>query len=144
MENEQIKSDNKSLNIIEKPVYYGQKGRALVWYYRYYSAYNMAQIIDGEQVTEEEYKKAFNILKSCIYYALADAHKWERDNTFERYANSEQSKQDGARLDKRREKLQQSLNRYGLEMVNFGLYPTICDKETHQRTGRNIALYYFN
>lgn len=44
MKNEQIKSDNKSLNIIEKPVYYGQKGRALIWYYRYYSAYNMAQI----------------------------------------------------------------------------------------------------
>lgn len=144
MKNEQIKSDNKSLNIIEKPVYYGQKGRALIWYYHYYSAYNMAQIIDGEQVTEQEYNKAFNMLKSCILYALADAHKWERDNTSEKYANSEQSKQDGARLDQRREKLQKQLNRYGLEMVNFGLYPTICDKETHQRTKHNIALYYFD
>lgn len=144
MTQEQKNNINEQQNIIEKPVYYGQKGRALVWYYRYTSAYNMAKIIDGEQVTEKEYKKAFNILKSCTYYALADAHKWERDNTSEKYANSEQSKQDGARLDKRREKLQQQLNRYGLEMVNFWLYPTICDKSTHQRTHRNIDLYYFN
>lgn len=144
MKNEQKNNINKQQNIIEKPVYYGQKGRALVWYYRYLSAYNMAAIIDGEQVTEQEYNKAFNILKSCIYYALADAHKWERDNTFARYANSEQSKKDGARLDKRCEKLQQQLKRYGLEMVYFGLYPTICDCGTHQRTKHNIALYYFD
>ena len=144
MKNEQIKSDNKSLNIIEKPVYYGQKGRALVWYYRYISAYNMAQIIDGEQVTEQEYSKAFSILKSCIFYALAYAHKWERDNTSMTYANSEQSKQDDARLEKRYNKLQIELSRYGLHMVYFGLYPTICDINTHQRTKHNIDLYYFN
>lgn len=144
MKNEQKNNINEQQNIIAKPVYYGQSGRACVWYYRCLSAYNMAKIIDGEQVTEQEYNKAFNILKSCIYYALADARKWERDNTSEKYANSEQSKQDGARLDKRREKLQQQLNRYGLEMVNFGLYPTICDKSTHQRARENIALYYLD
>lgn len=131
-------------NLVERPTCYGQKGRALTWFYRYISAYNMAAIIDGEEVTEEENEKAFNLLKKCTNYALASAHQWERSNTSERYANSEQCQKDKKRLDKKRSELNEQLNRYGLTLNNFGLYPTICDCETLQPTRHNIGLYFFS
>ena len=135
--------NNTEKNLQPKPVYYGQKGRALVWYWRAVSAYEMAARLEPDGVTVDGYEAAAKLLDSCRRYALADARKWEADNTYERYANSEQSKKDGERLDARRERLQKRLAAYGLELVNFGLYPTICDKgETCTRS--NISLNFFN
>ena len=142
-EKEKKKMNNTEKELQPKPVYYGQKGRALVWYWRAVSAYEMAARIEPDGVTVDGYEAAAKLLDSCRRYALADARKWEADNTSERYANSEQSKKDGERLDARRERLQKRLAAYGLQMVNFGLYPTICDKgETYTRS--NINLNFFN
>lgn len=141
------KQNEQTKEIVDRPVYYGQKGRALVWYWRACSAYNLASIIDGEQVTREEYDKASKLLDSCQRYALANARQSERDSTYENYANSKQREADENRLNRRREKLQKQLARYGLWLNNFGLYPTICynDEERKNKSpNQTIKLYYFD
>ena len=116
------------------------KGRAVVWYRRYCSAWDLASIIDGENVTETEYNAALALLDSVQRYALADADQWERENSSERYANSAYCKQREKQLDARRERLQARLARYGLHLVNYGLYPTIVDKERNTK----YFLHYFD
>lgn len=148
--NQSSNHTTEAREIISRPSYYGQKGRALVWYWRALAAYNLAAIIDGEEVTREEYEAARKLLDSCQRYALADAHQWERANSSERYANSRYCADDEARLNRRREALQKRLARYGLAMHNYGLYPEIVkvDEEsnkTHLYTRANgVALYYFD
>lgn len=120
---------------------HGQKGRALVWYWRACSAYDLAERKTGaEKVTESDYNAAADLLKRVTRYALADAHQWERANTFERYANSQACEDDEKRLQARRERLQKELNAYGVKMVNYGLYPSIIDGD-----GRDLgALHFFD
>lgn len=101
--------------------------RAEVWHWRYCSAWDLASIIDGEKVTKTEYNAALALLDSCQRYALADAAEWERENSSERYCNSAYHKQREKQLDARRERLQKRLARYGLKLVNYGLYPSIVD-----------------
>ena len=117
------------------------KGRALTWHYRHCSAWDLAAIACGpDRVTETEYNDAIKLLDSVQRYALADANEWERENSSERYCNSEYHKERERQLDARRERLQKRLGRYGLKMVNYGLYPTIVDE-----TGRNMyMLHYFD
>lgn len=129
---------------ITRPTYNGPtppRGAALVWFWRACSAYNLAARITGaDKVTQSEYNAARKILDSVQRYALADARQWERANTSERYANSETAREDEKRLTARREKLAAGLARYGVRLVNFGLYPSIIDED-----GRDLyALHFFN
>jgi hypothetical protein len=116
------------------------KGRSLVWYWRYCSAWDLASIIEGEKVTEEEYNEALKLLDSVQRYALADASEWERENSSEWYCNSTYHKERERQLDARRERLQKRLSRYGLKMVNYGLYPTIVDQDNNAKH----MLHYFD
>lgn len=126
---------------MERPTYYGQKGRALVWYWRACSAYGLAERKTGAgKVTESDYNAASDLLKRVTRYALASAHQWEWANNSERYGNSEQAREDEKRLDRRRERLQAELKAYGVKMVNYGLYPSIIDEDRHDLN----ALHFFN
>lgn len=127
--------------ISTKPEYYGQTGRALVWYQRHLAAYRLAQrVCKPDAVTEGEKAQAMDLLNSVVRYALKDARQWERANTFERYANSRQCKEDEARNDRTREKLQKRLARYGVKLENYGLYPATVDINTKENLH---LLYYF-
>lgn len=126
--------------ITTKPEYYGQTGRALVWYQRHRAAYQLAQrVCEPDAVTEGEKAQAMDLLNSVVRYALKDARQWERANTFERYANSRQCKEDEARNDRTREKLQKRLARYGVKLENYGLYPSTVDASN----GENLYLLYY-
>ena len=111
-----------------------------VWFRRNCSAWDLASIVCGENVTEDEYNEAAKLLDSCQRYALADAAEWERENNSEWYCNSEYHKTREAQLDARRNKLQGRLARYGLRMVNYGLYPTIVDSNNTDK----YMLHYFD
>lgn len=120
------------------PVYYGQKGRDLVKYWRACNSYKLAE--RQGTPTAERVERATILYHKLIRYALADAHQWEYENTSERYANSKQVEIDRARLDKRRATLEKELSAYNLKLHNYGLYPSIIDGEGHQV----ITLYYLN
>lgn len=139
-------AEKREIEIVDRPVYYGQKGRALVWYYRALSAYNLAARIDGEQVSREEYDAAAKLLDSCQRFALADAHQWEYVNSSCEYCNSERRKEDERRLNARREALQKRLARYGIKMEYFGLYPSLCYTDPARKYERvfGVSLYYFD
>lgn len=145
----EVVEDPAPADIVERPTYYGQKGRDLVWFWRAQSAYNLAAMIDGENVTREEYEAARKLLDSCQRYALADAAQWGRANTYEHYANSEQCKQDEKRLDERRARLNGRLSRYGVMMFNYGLFPEIVkiDEEGKKTNcysrADGVALHFF-
>lgn len=127
-------------NYIERPVWNPAiKGRAIVWHWRYCSAWDLASMIDGENVTQEEYTAALKLLDSVQRYALADAAEWERENSSERYCNSAYHQQREKQLDARRDRLQKKPGRYGLMMINYGLYPSLvdCEDRTHN------LLHYF-
>ena len=114
--------------------------RAEVWFYRYRSAWDLASIVCGDLVSEEEYAEALKLLDSVQRYALADAAEWERENSSERYYNSQCHKNRERQLNARRDRLQAKLSRYGLKMVNYGLYPTIVNE-----SGSNMyMLHYFD
>jgi hypothetical protein len=127
---------------IDRPVWNPAiKGRrAETWHWRYVSAWDLASIIDGQEVTETEYNAALALLDSIQRYALADAAEWERENSSERYCNSEYHKQRVKQLDKRRAGLQKRLQRYGLRLVNYGLYPSIVDAAGNSKH----FLHYFD
>lgn len=127
---------------IDRPVWSPAiKGRrAETWHYRYCSAWDLASIIDGERVTETEYNAALALLDSVQRYALADAAEWERENSSERYCNSAYHKQREKQLDARRERLKKRLERYGLQLVNYGLYPSIVDSNGNNK----YFLHYFD
>ena len=128
-------------NFIDRPVWNKAiKGRAIVWHRRYCSAWDLASIIDGEKVTEIEYNAALKLLDSIQRYALADATEWERENSSERYYNSAYHKQREKQLNARRERLQASLQRYNLKLVNYGLYPSIVDQAGNEK----YLLHYFD
>jgi hypothetical protein len=128
-------------NYISRPEWNNAiKGRSLVWYWRYCSAWDLASILEGEKVTEEEYNEALKLLDSVQRYALADASEWEKENSSEWYCNSTYHKERERQLDARRERLQKRLSRYGLKMVNYGLYPTIVDQDNNAKH----MLHYFD
>jgi hypothetical protein len=128
-------------NYIMRPVWNPAiKGRAETWHWRYCSAWDLASIIDGEKVTETEYNAALALLDSVQRYALADAREWERENSSERYCNSAYHKEREIQLDARRERLQKRLARYGLRLVNYGLYPSIVDSDQNTKH----FLHYFD
>lgn len=114
--------------------------RAEVWFRRYRSAWELASIVCGWRVTEEEYAAALKLLDSVQRYALADAAEWERENSSEWYCNSSHHKERERQLDARRERLQARLARYGLKMENYGLYPTI----VNSRGSNMYMLHYFD
>ena len=131
-----------SITIIDRPVWSAaiRGHRAEVWFRRSCSAWDLAHIVCGDQVTQEEFTAAAKLLDSCQRYALADAAEWERENSSERYCNSQYHKDRERQLDARRERLQARLARYGLKMVNYGLYPNI-----ENESGRNMyMLHYFD
>ena len=127
---------------IDRPVWSPAiKGRrAETWHHRYCSAWDLASIIDGEKVTETEYNAALALLDSVQRYALADAAEWERENSSERYCNSSYHKQREKQLDARRERLKKRLERYGLQLINYGLYPSIVDSNGNNK----YFLHYFD
>lgn len=120
------------------------KGRAIIWYRRECSAYDLAKRITGENVTETEYNAAFNLLNRIQRYALADAAQWERANTYERYCNSQSCKDDENRLNNRRIKLEKELSRYNVKLINYGLYPSIVATENDGYERDLYALHYFD
>lgn len=121
-----------------RPVYYGQKGRSLVHYWRALNCYKLAE--RKGTPTAEAVERATALYNKLIRYALADAHQWEWENTSERYANSKQAESDRARLDKRRARLEKELSGYGLRLKNYGLYPSIIDSDDRHE----IELVYFD
>lgn len=120
-----------NVNYVERPVWSDaiRGKRAEVWFHRFRSAWDLASIVCGEHVTEEEYEEAKKLLDSIQRYALADAAEWERENSSERYCNSQCHKERVKKLDARRERLQKHLARYGLKMENYGLYPAIINAD---------------
>ena len=130
------------MNYIERPVWTPaiRGRRAEVWHWRHCSAWDMASIICGNQVTEEEYTAAAKLLDSIQRYALADAAEWERENSSEWYCNSAYHKEREQQLDARRERLQKRLERYDLRIVNYGLYPSIIDSDRNDKH----FLHYFD
>lgn len=129
-------------NYIMRPVWSPAiKGRrAEVWHWRYCSAWDLASIIDGDNVTETEYTAALALLDSVQRYALADAREWEAENSSERYCNSAYHKEREKQLDARRKRLQEKLKRYGLRLENYGLYPSIVDSNGYSKH----FLHYFD
>lgn len=127
---------------IDRPVWNAaiRGRRAEVWHRRHCSAWDLASIIDGPQVTETEYNAALALLDSVQRYALADAREWEMENSSERYCNSAYHKEREKQLDARRERLQARLARYGLKLVNYGLYPSIVDGNGNNK----YFLHYFD
>ena len=127
---------------IDRPVWNAaiRGRRAEVWHWRHCSAWDLASIIDGPQVTETEYNAALALLDSVQRYALADAREWEMENSCERYCNSAYHKEREKQLDARRERLQARLARYGLKLVNYGLYPSIVDGNGNKK----YFLHYFD
>ena len=129
-------------NLVKRPEWSNaiRGRRAEVWHFRYCSAWDMAALICGDNVTQEEYDTALKLLDSVQRYALADAREWEMENNSERYCNSAFHKQREKQLDARRARLQEKLKRYNLKMVNNGLYPTLysLDGEKHY-----YFLHYF-
>lgn len=114
--------------------------RAEVWFRRAVSAYDLAARLDTD-VTEEARDTAAKLLDSIQRYALADAREWERENNSESYCNSRYHKARQKTLDRRRERLEKQLAKYGCKLVNYGLYPTVIDAET----GVDLyALHYFD
>jgi len=130
-------------NIIARPVWSNAiKGkRAETWFFRYRSAWDMAALVCGENVTETEYNAALKLLDSVQRYALADAREWEMENNSERYCNSVYHKERIKQLDARRARLQKALARYGVKMENYGLYPSIIKIDTKQDC---YFLHYFD
>lgn len=131
-----------NVNYVERPVWSDaiRGKRAEVWFHRYRSAWELASIVCGDHVTEEEYEEAKKLLDSVQRYALADAAEWERENSSERYCNSQYHQERVKKLDARRGRLQKRLARYGLKMVNYGLYPTIIDSDRRDM----YMLHYFD
>lgn len=129
-------------NYITRPVWSSaiRGRRAEVWHWRYCSAWDLAAIVCGENVTETEYTAALALLDSIQRYALADAREWEMENSSERYCNSRAHKEREKQLNKRRARLQFRLDRYGLRLVNYGLYPSIVDKSGETKH----FLHYFD
>ena len=113
--------------------------RAQVWYCRRKSAWELASRIDGEQVTRAEYDAAASLLDRIQRYALAAAREWEAENSSERYCNSRTHAHKEELLDARRDRLQNELKRYGLRLVNYGLYPSVEDDAGVDQ----YALHYF-
>lgn len=114
--------------------------RAEVWFRRAVSAYDLAARLNPE-VTEEFRDAAAKLLDSIQRYSLADAREWERENNSERYQASDLHKERQKALDRRRERLQKQLAKYGCKLVNYGLYPTVVDDET----GADLyLLHYFD
>lgn len=116
------------------------KGRAIIWYRRECSAYDLAKRIN-ENVTETEYNKAASLLDRIQRYSLAAATQWEKANTYERYCNSKSCEEDEKRLDRRRAKLVKELSAYNAKLVNYGLYPAIVANENDRDLN---ALHYFD
>ena len=127
---------------IDRPVWNAaiRGRRAEVWHWRHCSAWDLASIIDGPQVTETEYNAALALLDSVQRYALADAREWEMENNSERYCNSAYHKEREKQLHARRKRLQARLERYGLKLVNYGLYPSIVDGNGNNKH----FLHYFD
>lgn len=129
-------------NIVSRPVWSDaiRGRRAEVWFHRAVSAYDLAARLDAN-VTEEARDTAAKLLDSIQRYALADAREWEQENSSERYCNSRYHKEREKMLDRRRERLEKQLSKYGCKLVNYGLYPSIVDNET----GANLyLLHYFD
>ena len=115
--------------------------RAETWHWRYCSAWDLAAIVCGpDSVTNAEFAEAAKLLDSCQRYALAYAAEWERENSSERYYSSQYHRDRERQLDARRDRLQKRLERYGLKLVNYGLYPTIIDAAGNNK----YFLHYFD
>lgn len=132
----------KEKKIVARPVWSDSiRGkRAEIWFRRSVSAYDLAARL-APDVTEEAQATAAKLLDSVQRYALADAREWERENSSERYCNSQYHKEREAMLDRRREKLQKALAPYGVRMENYGLYPSIIDAATKREL---YMLHYFD
>jgi hypothetical protein len=130
-------------NIISRPVWNNaiRGKRAEVWHWRSVSAWDLAALVCGDNVTETEYNAAFKLLDRVQRYALADAAEWERENSSESYCNSAYHKQRERQLNARRARLQTELARYGVKMENYGLYPTIIKTHTRENC---YFLHYFD
>lgn len=132
----------KEKNIVTRPVWSDaiRGRRAEVWFRRAVSAYDLAARIDAN-VTEEARDTAAKLLDSIQRYALADAREWEAANNSENYCNSRPHKARQKMLDRRRERLENQLAKYGCKLVNNGLYPSVIDG----KTGENLYfLHYFD
>lgn len=111
-----------------------------VLFRRRQSAWRLASRVEGENVTREAYDKACDLLNRIQRYALADAREWEAENSSERYCNSATHAHREKLLDARRDRLRAELRPYGLNLVNYGLYPSVVDGEGHDLN----LLHYFD
>lgn len=89
-----------------------------------------------------DYNQAYRLICRIARYAIADARQWERDNTAELY-NEQQSVDAERRLNARRARLDYELStKYGLRMVNYGLYPTVVECG-NENAGEVICIAYY-
>lgn len=131
---------------MERPVhheYEGRSHRVLTRLWRRQSAWDMAHYI-SEDVTEEEYDKAYDLLNRCTRWAIAQMRHDESET--ERNYNASWYVHEGELLDKRYEKLQSELREYGCIINNAGYFcqnVNRYDFERHVITGSNL-LHFFD
>ena len=131
----------ENMNTIPRPVWRDaiRGKRSEVWFRRAASAWALAHRLGP--VTEETLAAATKLLDSIQRYALADAREWEQENSNEWYCNSQYHKDREAMLNRRRARLEKALEPYRCRLVNYGLYPSIIDSETHENL---YYLHYFD
>lgn len=131
---------------MERPIHekwMGYSHRALTRLWRRQSAWDMAHYIH-EDVTEEQYEKAYDLLNRCTRWAIAQMRFDESETAENR--DSPYRKHQEVLLDKRYDKLQAELQEYGC-IINCGGY--FCenvnryDPERHVITGNNL-LHFFD
>ena len=121
----------------------GLSHRALTRLWRMQSAWDMAHYISDE-VSEEQYEKAYDLLNRCTRWAIAQM-RFDESETAENW-NSRYRKHQEELLDKRCEKLSEELREYGC-VINCGGY--FCqnvnryDFERHVITDSNL-LHFFD
>ena len=131
---------------MERPQWHkamGRSHRVLTHLWREQSAWDMAHYIHDE-VSEEDYEKAYNLLNRCTRWAIAQMRHDEAE-TAENH-DAWWYIHEGELLDRRYDKLQAELREYGCT-INCGGY--FCenvnryDFERHVITGGNL-LHFFN
>ena len=123
--------------------------RSATWLWRRQAAWDLVNN-EFDEVTEEEYDRAYDLLNRCIRYGLADARYSEDENDSRFFKNGlplPAFKHRGELLDRRRERLDNELARYGAMLGWAGLYPTIIDKKRKENEHQFVkvcSLHYFD
>ena len=131
---------------MERPIHHkemGNSARVLTRLWRRQSAWDMAHIVSDE-VSDEQYDKAYSLLNRCTRWAIAQMRHDETETA--ENCNSLWRIREEKRLDSRFEKLSEELKEYGCIIACCGytcqnVYPY--DFERHVITGNGL-LHFFD